>query len=793
MGTGLRSARLVTLGRLTLIGADGAEDRDLATRKRKLALLTVLALSKHPLTRDALVEMFWGEQPEERARHSLSDALSHLRRALGADALTQRRSEVALADGVPLTVDAQELHEAGRAQRWREVVQLYGGPFLDAVHVGGSSRLEQWIDGERSRFAQLFSAGAKAECQRLFDTRSFDECSILARRWLEEIPSSPHAALFRIRALAAESSPEADQRALDEYVRLERHLATEYGSRPDQIVATLATEIRQRIVDRQAAPIAVQRVAPSLEQPATTEPPAEETRVPPTESVSAEQDVETDRVTSSEPQAAPTIVTGTTPSRAPAGGGISRRAWMLVAAASVVAVVGLAGRLRASRHDDATPVATASGGTAAVPAAEALLRRAVGTEGVAVSRDEAVRLLDSAIRLDTTFAMAYRQLALIYSSGIDDRQRMVQMLTKAVQYADRLPEEERLLTLGSYHTNVTHDYGRAGATLRKLLEIAPNNARAWNNLGIVYGLLGDRRRAVEAFSRSATLDPKRRTSWMNLADRRYDLGDVSGAWHALDSLGLFFPGHPSLFRRTAALAHSEGDTARAEAQVRALLASARDDDSYLRASANALLAKALWSYGRVREGDQARLRGIAGDRARGARGAVLVGLLEMAQADLWLRRDAERARRRVREALTEVPLASLETLDRPYLELVTLHAFLGSVSAARAVYAEYEDSVQSYDRRGMMAAERRALGVLRVAEGRTGEGIASLVSAHDTDCNSCGLPELGWAYERAGQPDSARQVHQRYTAMKSSRKLDTTDPFHRTRLMAMPATVPAVR
>src|ERR671939_1649306 len=90
--------RLITLGRIALVDLRGEEDATLSKRRLKLALLVVLALARRPLSRDALVEMFWGEQDEERARHSLSDALSHLRRVLGRDAVTMHHADVALAD-----------------------------------------------------------------------------------------------------------------------------------------------------------------------------------------------------------------------------------------------------------------------------------------------------------------------------------------------------------------------------------------------------------------------------------------------------------------------------------------------------------------------------------------------------------------------------------------------------------------------------------------------------------------------------------------------------------------------
>src|SRR5919199_1765708 len=127
--------RLITLGRIALVDLRGEEDATLSKRRLKLALLVVLALARRPLSRDALVEMFWGGQDEERARHSLSDALSHLRPVLGAGAITTRQAEVALAEDGPLAVDAVEFAAAAEARDWERAAALYGGPFLDSVYV----------------------------------------------------------------------------------------------------------------------------------------------------------------------------------------------------------------------------------------------------------------------------------------------------------------------------------------------------------------------------------------------------------------------------------------------------------------------------------------------------------------------------------------------------------------------------------------------------------------------------------------------------------------------------------
>ena len=177
--------RLVTLGSLALLSPEGAEDASLATRRLKLALLVVLAVSHRPLSRDYLIGMFWGDQEEERARHSLSDALSHLRRALGREAITVRQAAVALSDEARLTVDAVEFSEAVTGKEFERAIALYDGPFLDGVFVAGSRQFDEWVDRERTRLTALFVRACETQCAALARARRWEECAAgrSAPRW----------------------------------------------------------------------------------------------------------------------------------------------------------------------------------------------------------------------------------------------------------------------------------------------------------------------------------------------------------------------------------------------------------------------------------------------------------------------------------------------------------------------------------------------------------------------------------------------------------------------------------
>lgn len=239
--------RLITLGRLALVSPDGTEDDALNKRRRKLAVLAVLAMERRPIGRDRLVEMFWGDQPEARARHSLSDALSHLRRFLGRDAITLSRTEIALSPAAPLSVDALEVNDAAAARDHARAVTSYGGDFLDGVFVPDSSSFEHWADRHRHRLERLVLASCASHCAALARTRGWTECAEVAARWLELDPASADAALFRLNALKAPGTRSADRRALEEFERMRARLRAELSLAPSPEVTALAASIATRL------------------------------------------------------------------------------------------------------------------------------------------------------------------------------------------------------------------------------------------------------------------------------------------------------------------------------------------------------------------------------------------------------------------------------------------------------------------------------------------------------------------------------------------------------------------
>ncbi|MFL5582015.1 MAG: hypothetical protein ACJ8AO_16735 [Gemmatimonadaceae bacterium] len=235
--------RLVTLGRLELIGA-GEAGESLNRRRRKLAVLALLALERRPVPRERLLEMFWGEQPEANARHSLSDAISHLRRVLGADAVVARPDGILLDGACPrrLAVDALDLEVAERSGEWERALTLATGEFLAGVTVANSTSYDEWVEAQRAHLRAHVARACGVGCDALAERGHWDDAAVLGMRWVGAAPDSAAAQRFLDRARAATAERPSDEALLPIELR-ERWWRAAAGRR--QLVALWGDRARE--------------------------------------------------------------------------------------------------------------------------------------------------------------------------------------------------------------------------------------------------------------------------------------------------------------------------------------------------------------------------------------------------------------------------------------------------------------------------------------------------------------------------------------------------------------------
>jgi tetratricopeptide (TPR) repeat protein len=207
--------------------------------------------------------------------------------------------------------------------------------------------------------------------------------------------------------------------------------------------------------------------------------------------------------------------------------------------------------------------------TTADLAALRLYSRAVALSDAGEQR-QAVDLLEEAVALDTSFAMAWRKMGAIYTSGggaLGQRSRGVEAYARAYQFRDRLTERERLLTTAGYYLDVDRDPRRAADVYEEMLDNDPDDTWALNNLGIIMGAdLGDEDRAQELLRRSIDLDPQTTNGYWNLSVAQGRTGDYEAAGATLDEWKQNIPGDamPYLF-------HSFGSRSRPARRRRSTL------------------------------------------------------------------------------------------------------------------------------------------------------------------------------------------------------------------------------
>src|SRR2546428_13778840 len=142
--------------RVTVAGADAPAE--LLWRKH-VALLVYLARSpRKSRTREHLVGLLWSDRDERQARHSLSEALRVLRRALGDERLLADVDQVRLAPDA-VTLDCDRFAELCERRDWTTAAALVDGEFLEGLAIPEATDFENWLAAERAQWrAQALEA-----------------------------------------------------------------------------------------------------------------------------------------------------------------------------------------------------------------------------------------------------------------------------------------------------------------------------------------------------------------------------------------------------------------------------------------------------------------------------------------------------------------------------------------------------------------------------------------------------------------------------------------------------------
>jgi DNA-binding SARP family transcriptional activator len=208
----------------------------LALGQKPLALLLYLDLSPDGRrSRSHLRGLLWPDIPEARARHSLNEAASRLRKALGAGCLG--------ADG-----DALVLSREGCDSDVRQFtddpaagVALAQADFLEGFALPDAPQFEEWAEAQRARYrGQLVAAILKNGEQRLAQGQYLTAAD-LAETALSRSPYNETAIGLAMRASALGGDASG---ALARCARFTDRLVRDLGEAPSQELTALAERIR---------------------------------------------------------------------------------------------------------------------------------------------------------------------------------------------------------------------------------------------------------------------------------------------------------------------------------------------------------------------------------------------------------------------------------------------------------------------------------------------------------------------------------------------------------------------
>jgi len=383
--------------------------------------------------------------------------------------------------------------------------------------------------------------------------------------------------------------------------------------------------------------------------------------------------------------------------------------------------------------------------------------------------DAAIGLLEEAVALDSTFALAHRDLATILANQRRNWDRQIQALESAHRHRDRLTERERYLVEASYSQDVLDDRTRTIQVYESMLRLDPDDAQALNNIGFNYWMQGDFERAGEYYRRAREADPSPDIYAANVAAAWANVGDIrraDSAYAVLDETS----DSPQFKPWRALFEYQRGDEEAARSQFAALAENFATQAEVV-AFARQTLGRFELVHGRLRAAEALISEAVELDRGRGDAGAALQHGLETAAFLLIAVKDTAAALRELDRALVETPPDRLPVLDRPWVWAAKIAARAGDAALARELIGQRDAEVSPRFLEIERRYEHDFRAWLALAEGDADRALAELRQQPADGCPRCLPAEFAHLFEAAGQADSAIARYEQYLETPSNFQL----------------------
>jgi tetratricopeptide (TPR) repeat protein len=374
--------------------------------------------------------------------------------------------------------------------------------------------------------------------------------------------------------------------------------------------------------------------------------------------------------------------------------------------------------------------------------------------------EAAIQLLEEAVAIDSSFALAWRDLGTILGNAGILESRRVDATARAYRHRERLTERERYVVEASYYQEVTEEPQKVIETWEAVLRLDSTDAQALNNIGYTYYQLADWENALRWYERSHEEAPEVPMHLANVATTRANLGEIDAAdslYAELDSVS----DNPDWDLWRAAFLWQKGDEAGAKAAMEGVLREHPNRPGST-ARARGSLAALDMVHGRV-----ARASGTMEGLAEGALGAGLdgMGLQLLVNSARWrfdVSGDSARAVADVEAMLARVDVEAVPTLDRPWLEIAQILLEAGEIDRGRELLERWWEETPELLKPAYEKYRGEGRGMLARAEGRPLESLEELRSLPPWPCVPCRLWVEGSLLDEAGRADSAIARYEQY-------------------------------
>ena len=230
--------RLRTLGGFSL-EREGVTLDQIRVHRKAHALLAVLA-AQGGTSRERLTALLWPESDTERAKGSLKQAIHLLRRQFDTPDLLLGTAELRL-NPERVESDVSLFYHALEDEDPTSAVRCYGGPFLDGVHLSGTSEFGRWVEARRGELARQYLAALEQLARAAEAQGEYAAAAGWWRRLQNTDPLNSRVAVNLMLALEAAG----DLTAALQHARIhEAVVGQELGITPDPAVGALAERLR---------------------------------------------------------------------------------------------------------------------------------------------------------------------------------------------------------------------------------------------------------------------------------------------------------------------------------------------------------------------------------------------------------------------------------------------------------------------------------------------------------------------------------------------------------------------